>query len=1076
MRCGEVGLKRGVAQVRGRPYDGCALVSYQAFERFSCGWIWLLGLLWFALTGVVRGGQGSGSSMPVAPGDPPGGEDAQEVEIAGTVLWSDPGLRRLVLWDGEAVRLWEVDWGDEAWAPGTRVRGRGRALVERRGDWTRVGSVGWVVDNDGVHATLARSGRVYLPAGRHPFRVEWFNAADALELALEWRGPRVPAGPVPADRFWYREVGPGGAEVWRPGLRYETFVVTGERLPGDGEDRERLAGGVSRGLTLEVLPRRERVGVAFEGFLDIPEAGVWEFTLRSDDGSRLVVGDRALRWEVLGEGALPEPRMVWAGQPLEEGVKPFWAVVEGRVDWVTRSGRSLWLGLRSGSGRLEAEWLEAGDLAGLEWMERWVRLRGVCLPVRGRDGPLVAGRLLVGGSGVGGGVVLLDEGSGDLAVGEPVLRTGAAVHGLTREEAARGYRVRIQGTVTCVLPEHQAVVVHDGTRGLYVVDRSGRGEGLPKLGDRVELEGVTDPGLFAPMVYAGRLVVTGTGVWPEPVAAGWEPLVSGSLDAQWVELRGWVTGVRSNSVSVLLREGLLEVELRLRDGSCQASKEWEDALVRMRGCLFASWDYQTHQVRAGAVRLYAAEVWVEQPPPRDPFDLPLKSVTALRLFDPGAGLFQRVRVMGQVCLQDGQELFLRDGGAAVRAWLKGEGPVLAPGAVVEVVGFPDVSGPGAPVLRHARVRVTGQEALPEPGVLPEGEWDPTGLDGRRVRVEGVLVERRPLERSWSLVVQRGWRTLLVRWVREDAPPEVAPGSRVSLTGVLALSPAGLPGLARPGGFELRMGPADGLVVVARPPFWTLERLLVAVGVLAGVLLLATLWITQLRRQVERRGAALEREIRARQRLEQQQALEQERARVARDLHDELGSDLTEIAMLLARAQSPQATPERCRDYLAQATQKARQMVTALDEIVWAMNPRHDSVGSLVSYLCLHADRFLSLAGISWRLEEGRAPADLPVDSPRRHHLFLAFKEALTNVVRHSGASEVWFRLDAEGDELVLTVHDNGRGLPRERSEPGMDGLANLRVRCERLGGRLEVESAAGQGTTLRLCLPLGQRS
>ena len=261
-------------------------------------------------------------------------------------------------------------------------------------------------------------------------------------------------------------------------------------------------------------------------------------------------------------------------------------------------------------------------------------------------------------------------------------------------------------------------------------------------------------------------------------------------------------------------------------------------------------------------------------------------------------------------------------------------------------------------------------------------------------------------------------------------------------------------------------------VLERPPWWTLEKLLLIVGVLAGVLVLAMLWITQLHRQVEQRGAALQKEMLARQHVEQQRALEQERARVARDLHDELGSDLTEVGMLLTRALADATTPERRAKYLEQTDAKARQMVTALDEIVWAMNPRHDSLGSLTSYFCLHADRFLSLAGIAWRLEKAVGVPDLAVDSRRRHQLFLAFKEALTNVVRHAHATEVRFSLVVESGKVQLTVADNGRGLSVIAVSDGMDGVANLRARCEKLGGRFEIESAPGGGTTVRFHVPV----
>jgi len=212
--------------------------------------------------------------------------------------------------------------------------------------------------------------------------------------------------------------------------------------------------------------------------------------------------------------------------------------------------------------------------------------------------------------------------------------------------------------------------------------------------------------------------------------------------------------------------------------------------------------------------------------------------------------------------------------------------------------------------------------------------------------------------------------------------------------------------------------------------------------------------------------------RFRQRVEHQREMEQERARIAHDLHDELGSGITEIGMLAARAKSASAPDEKRSRYLDQMGGKAREMVTALDEIVWAMNPAHDSLASLVSYFCLYADRFLGLANITWRLEGPPASAELAVDSRHRHQLFLVFKEALTNVVRHSGAAEVSLGIQVEQGELRLIIADNGRGLPSNARTEEMDGVNNMRSRIEKLGGRFEIAGEAGKGTILRVQVPL----
>jgi signal transduction histidine kinase len=273
-------------------------------------------------------------------------------------------------------------------------------------------------------------------------------------------------------------------------------------------------------------------------------------------------------------------------------------------------------------------------------------------------------------------------------------------------------------------------------------------------------------------------------------------------------------------------------------------------------------------------------------------------------------------------------------------------------------------------------------------------------------------------------------------------------------------------------FGLLVNSAADIVVLARPPWWTLQRLVVILGALACVLAISVLWITQLRLKVEQRGAELETQIRERQRVQQQHAMEQERARIAQDLHDELGSGLTEITMLGARARSTAAQAKTRGGYLDQMADKAREMVVALDEIVWAMNPTHDSLASMVSYFSLYAERFLGLANIAWRLDGPLQPDDHVVDSQHRHQLFLAFKEALTNVVRHSEASEVRLNFQIEHGQVRLTIADNGRGWAGAAQTAEMDGVANMRTRLSRLGGSFEMDSKTGQGTIVRFELPL----
>jgi signal transduction histidine kinase len=398
--------------------------------------------------------------------------------------------------------------------------------------------------------------------------------------------------------------------------------------------------------------------------------------------------------------------------------------------------------------------------------------------------------------------------------------------------------------------------------------------------------------------------------------------------------------------------------------------------------------------------------------------------------------------------------------------------MLGAGDLVDVVGFPDLLGSASPVLREAVVRKTGSGPRPAAKVLTADNLIQNDHDATLVTVEGLLVNSRESAMGIELEMQNGVRSFVAHLTgANNSLPSLAHGSRLHLTGAYV----GLGGNRAAGqdiaAFELLLGTPADIRVLARPPWWTLRRLLYIVGALAFVLAAAALWITQLHRQVEERTAELGAQIQERQRVEHQRAMEEERTRIAQDLHDELGSGITEMSMLAARAKSVAAANEKRGVYLDQVGSKARELVTALDEIVWAMNPRHDSFSSLVSYFSLYADRFLGLANIAWKLEQTNGQPDRAIDSRRRHQLFLAFKEALTNIVRHAGATEVRIGIRCESRRVQLSIADNGCGLPAGARTESMDGVTNMRRRIEKLGGEFEIISPPGQGTTVRFNVP-----
>jgi signal transduction histidine kinase len=661
----------------------------------------------------------------------------------------------------------------------------------------------------------------------------------------------------------------------------------------------------------------------------------------------------------------------------------------------------------------------------------------------------------------------------------PVLTSVDEIRSLKREQAALGYPAKLRGVVTCVVRYQNGFVIQGRRHGIYIVNLGATND-LPQTGNLLAVEGRTDRGSFAPVVRAQHFGFLGEGKLPEPMQPTWDQLLTGSLDDQWVEIKGVVeraanhpNGYTNGWSRMMLhtRDGTLWVDVQMAD--LTGLESYENALVRLRGCLFAVLNTTTRQVEAGHVRLYVSKIIVDEPAPADLFSVPKKSADELMLFDPQASAFQRVKVSGQIIFIRSTNYFLMDGTNGLR-FIPKHPLELKVGDLVEVTGFPELSG-AAPLLNEAVARATGRAALPEPRALPPADL-PAGIhDATLVRIEGLLTSVRQTATNQIFEIQSGsWRFLARLDGKNDFARPLRIGSRLSLDGVYAAQGASSLAGDNVAPFDLLLRSPSDIKVLAQPSWWTFQRLLTGMGILGCLLIGTMLWITQLHRQVEERTAQLEVQIQERQRAEYRHAMEQERARIARDLHDELGSSITEIGMLASRTKSSATSGENRDRYLEQMDAKACEMVGALDEIVWAMNPTHDSLASLVSYFCLYADRFLVLANIRWQIEEPGGTPDQVVNLKSRHQLFLVFKEALNNIVRHSKATEVRFRIQAEGGELRFSIFDNGCGMPAAGHDEGTDGLSNMRTRIEKLGGRFEIATETGRGTTLKIFVPASQ--
>lgn len=266
--------------------------------------------------------------------------------------------------------------------------------------------------------------------------------------------------------------------------------------------------------------------------------------------------------------------------------------------------------------------------------------------------------------------------------------------------------------------------------------------------------------------------------------------------------------------------------------------------------------------------------------------------------------------------------------------------------------------------------------------------------------------------------------------------------------------------ATAGGGEWSAAPAM-VEVVLLPHFWQTGWFRIG----SVVLLLAVLGYSVRMRERMRAKTKI-------QLLRRRQEVDNERARIARDLHDDVGAGLTQVALLSELAKRNLAKrPGRAEEQIEDIFCTAKDLTRALDEIVWAVNPEQDTLEGFALFLGATVQKFSQSADIRSRIHVQEPLPAIKLDPSVRHHVYLAAKELLHNSVKHSGASEIQMSMTVDDDCLLLLIADNGHGF-HTQNLPGEDGLNNLRHRMEQVGGSCGVQSGSGQGTRVEMRLPL----
>jgi len=662
-------------------------------------------------------------------------------------------------------------------------------------------------------------------------------------------------------------------------------------------------------------------------------------------------------------------------------------------------------------------------------------------------------------------------------LGEP-LRTAASVRKLSAMEAGNALSVRLDGVVVALADGVLAFVLMDHTDGIYV-KLPAKLAGKLQTGTRVEVEGHTEPGDFAPIVLATTVTWRSVAELPAPLTKTLAEVATGGFDAKWVEVEGVVRdaqvvdrasnepwAARGGTKTTVLLLAWADTRMRVRVQEALDVTRLIDARVRIRGVCFNLHSSNRQFVRASLQASGVEAVSVLVPPPADPFALPLRRAGELLQFDPEGFSGHRVRVTGVVTHQQaGDSLWIRDGNRGLRV-VSNQAGQISPGEVVDAVGFIDRGG-YSPSLSDAVFRRSGVGPIPDPIWIPHFEAAVVH-EADLIQIESALHEIR--EETDGIRLMLDWNGGLIEGVlsgmrRGSLPADWLPGSRVRVSGICVLRPETLrreSGLWSVEKFQVIMrGPRDLEVVVAAP-WWTTRRTTQLLGGSAAVLIAVILfigisWRRQiLRRETERKMAEAE-----------FSAILGERNRMARDIHDTLAQGLNAVSMQLELAKNASDHGvEKSLSHVATAHVIVRSCLADARESIWNMR----------SHALEKSDLAGALEDVLRRLSSGLSvEAQVVVTGRKRrlapqveNDLLRIGQEAISNAIKHSGASRIAVGLEFTPQKVNLKVTDNGRGFDSSlvESAAGHFGLDGIRERVTQMNAQLRIASTPTGGTEL----------
>jgi signal transduction histidine kinase/CheY-like chemotaxis protein len=602
-----------------------------------------------------------------------------------------------------------------------------------------------------------------------------------------------------------------------------------------------------------------------------------------------------------------------------------WVEVHGVLRSVQRSGQLLDLEIASGSVVLHAFTGYRQDVDPNLLKGKPVSVRGVAVSRESSSGQRQETHLYMAQTF---GALVEDLAPGTTPASGPVpLVTAQQVKMLPPDNVAL-HLVRLRGVVTFHEVEYHQFYVQDRTGGIYVFPSDDMHDSYQ--GKQVEVLGYTAPGGFAPTLHAKSVRVLGEGHLPEPARLDYASFSSGQLDSTWAVAQGVVRSATSYGPRTYL--SLATPEFRMRvvvRGAPPASLL--DSEVQVEGVVSSEFN-EDRQLTGVELRLPSAAFLKVLSAARTSMASPVRSVRSLLQYTPGGIPSTRVAVRGQVTARGRRTVFVEDetGGLAVEPVQRSDVNV---GDRVEVAGYV-ARGRAYETLEDAEIRRTGHSSITNSLPIRLEDAIGGGMRLRLVRMEGWLVEQRVTPAEQVLIMRTGrnvFEAYLRRGPRGPQVAELRPGSLLALTGVCL--EASTPDAPRPDTVRILLRTPSDVAVLEAAPWWTLQRGLVVAGIMFALVLVAAMWLFQLRRQVRRQTAVI------RMQLEEQASLKEAAEAASRakseflaNMSHEIRTPMNGICGMTALALGTTLDEEQ-REYLETVGDSARSLLRIIDDIL-----------------------------------------------------------------------------------------------------------------------------------------------